>query len=194
MLLRRRFREKVERLKFTHTVATPTLPQMPCADFLDSGGYERQLRGLRRKIEGQVLQMTEAIAAHFPAGTRVSRPLGGYVLWVEMPPGTSALDLHTRALERGISVAPGPIFSAKQRFGSCIRLSCGYPWSERIDRAVATLGRLAAGARWSSQRDPPCDHAAVRSGSTIGSERRMAPTVSASSIALSTGASFPSSP
>jgi DNA-binding transcriptional MocR family regulator len=142
-----RFREKVERLKFTHTVSTPTLPQMACADFLDNGGYDRQLRGLRRKIEGQVLQMTEAVAAHFPAGTRVSRPLGGYVLWVEMPAGTSALDLHARALERGISVAPGPIFSAKQRFGSCVRLSCGYPWSERIERAVATLGRLAASAR-----------------------------------------------
>jgi DNA-binding transcriptional MocR family regulator len=142
-----RFREKVERLKFTHTVATPTLPQLACAEFLDNGGYDRQLRGLRRKIEGQVRQMTEAIAAHFPAGTRVSRPAGGYVLWVEMPSGTSALDLHTRALERGISVAPGPIFSAKQRFGSCIRLSCGYPWSDRIEGAVATLGRLAAGAR-----------------------------------------------
>ena len=76
-------------------------------------------------------------------GTRVTRPAGGMVLWVELPRGGSALDVHRRALARGISIAPGPIFSAKQRFGSCIRLSCGNPWNETIERAVVTVARLA---------------------------------------------------
>jgi DNA-binding transcriptional MocR family regulator len=138
-----RFREKVERLKFAHTVGTATLPQMAIADFLTSGGYERHLRRLRGRLAEQVARLSDAIIATFPQGTRISRPKGGFVLWVEMPPGKSALELHTRALERKISIAPGPIFSAKPRFTSCLRLSAGFPWSERIARSVETLGALA---------------------------------------------------
>jgi DNA-binding transcriptional MocR family regulator len=139
-----RFRDEVERLKFSQTIATPTLPQMAIADFLENDGYDHHLRAIRRKLAAQVEKMQHAVADHFPAGTRVSRPAGGFVLWVELPPGTSALDLHARALEREVSIAPGPIFSAGQRFSNCIRLSCGAPWSETIERAVRTLGRLAA--------------------------------------------------
>ena len=139
-----RYRDAVERLKFAQTVATPTLAQMAIADFLENGGYERHLRRLRRALSEQVARVSEAIAEHFPKGTRISRPRGGFLLWVEMPPGKSALELHDRALARGVSVAPGPIFSAKQRFTSCIRVSCGYPWSESIERGVRTLGQIAS--------------------------------------------------
>ena len=139
-----RYRDAVERLKFAQTVATGTLAQMAVADFLENGGYERHLRRLRRALSEQVARVSEAIAEHFPAGTRISRPKGGFLLWVEMPPGKSALELHDRALARGVSVAPGPIFSAKQRFTSCIRVSCGFPWSEAIERGVKTLGQIAA--------------------------------------------------
>jgi DNA-binding transcriptional MocR family regulator len=90
--------------------------------------------------------MSEAIAEHFPPGTRVSRPAGGFVLWIELPPGTSALAVHERALEHGISVAPGPIFSAKHRFSNYIRVNCGYPFSDLIEHAVGTLGRICAEA------------------------------------------------
>jgi DNA-binding transcriptional MocR family regulator len=138
-----RFRETVEQLKFAQSVATPTLPQLAVAEFIEQGGYDHHLRGLRRRLAAQVEQVSAAIAEHFPAGTRVSRPAGGFVLWVELPPGTPALELHARALEFGISVAPGPIFSAKARFSNCIRVSCGYPWSDLLAHAVRTLGRIA---------------------------------------------------
>jgi DNA-binding transcriptional MocR family regulator len=138
-----RYQDRVERLKFGHTIATPTLPQLAIADLLDNGGYDRHLRRLRRALASQVARVSEAIAGHFPQGTRVSRPQGGFFLWVELPPGKSALELHARALERGISIAPGPIFSAKARFSNCMRISCGFPWSEVIDRSIRTLGSIA---------------------------------------------------
>jgi DNA-binding transcriptional MocR family regulator len=139
-----RFRERVERLKFTQTVGSPSLPQLAVADFLENGGYARHLARLRRRLADQVEQTRASIARHFPEGTRVSRPQGGFVLWVQLPAGTSALSLHTRALAEGISIAPGPIFSAKGRFTSSIRISCGQPWSDALDGSIQTLGRLAA--------------------------------------------------
>jgi DNA-binding transcriptional MocR family regulator len=138
-----RYRDAVERLKFTQTVASPTLVQMAVADFLENGGYERHLRRLRRSLCEQVTRVSESIAQHFPVGTRISRPRGGVLLWVEMPAGKSSLELHDRALARGVSVAPGPIFSAKQRFTTCLRVSCGFPWSEAIERGIRTLGQIA---------------------------------------------------
>lgn len=139
-----RFQERVERLKFAQTIATPSLPQMAIADFLEHGGYERHLRRLRRSLADQVARVSAAITSRFPQGTRISRPQGGFVLWVELPSNKNALELHSRALAEGISLAPGPIFSAKQRFGSCFRVSCGFPWSDAIDRSIATVARIAA--------------------------------------------------
>jgi DNA-binding transcriptional MocR family regulator len=66
------------------------------------------------------------------------------VLWVELPPGIDALVLHEQALRRGIVVAPGPLFSARQRFSNYIRISAGTPWSERISSSIRSLGRLVA--------------------------------------------------
>lgn len=139
-----RFLEEVERLKFVHSVASPTLMQMAVAEFLRTGGYDHHLRSLRRRLAVNVQRFADAVAESFPKGTRISQPAGGFVLWVELPDGTSATLLQDRALKRGISIAPGPVFSARERFGNFIRLNCGHPWSGPFDRAIRTLGELAA--------------------------------------------------
>ena len=51
-----------------------------------------------------------------------------------------ALDLHRRALDTGISISPGPIFSAKREYGNCIRLNFGHPWTEQLEQAMQRLG------------------------------------------------------
>jgi DNA-binding transcriptional MocR family regulator len=139
-----RFRERVSLLKFAQTVATASLQQLALADFLAAGHYERHLRSLRKAVAATMRSLGDCVAAHFPAGTRATRPEGGGVLWVELPEGISALALHDRALAAGIAIAPGPIFSARGGYGNCIRLSCGMVWSSRVEAAVATLGRIAA--------------------------------------------------
>jgi DNA-binding transcriptional MocR family regulator len=62
---------------------------------------------------------------------------------VEFPPEVDALALHRHALAAGISVAPGPIFSAHRGSAHCLRLNYGHPWDDRMEAAMATLGRLA---------------------------------------------------
>src|SRR6478609_9631591 len=137
-----RYQSTVERLKFTQSVATPTMPQMAVAEFLASGGYDRHLRKTRRLLSVQVEKTREAIARHFPAGTRVSAPRGGYVVWVELPGNVSAFSIQRRALERGISVAPGPIFSAGGRFENHLRLNAGVVWSERVEHSLEVLADI----------------------------------------------------
>ena len=139
-----RFRAQVEMVKFINSVATPEILQLTLAEFLESGGYERHLRALRRTFAQQVQRTSAAIFDYFPAGTRVTRPQGGFVLWVELLPRCDALRLHREALAENIGLMPGPMFSAaKNAYRNCLRLSCGYPWSSRIDQALLRLGELA---------------------------------------------------
>ncbi len=137
-----RFQARIEALKALTNIATPSPTQLAVAEFLATGGYDRHLRSLRRAYAVQVAQMRSAVARHFPQATRVSLPAGGSVLWVEMPDGIDALKMHGQALEQGIAVAPGPLFTVGDDYRSCLRLSAS-TWSPRIEKAVAALGEMA---------------------------------------------------
>ncbi|HUP22511.1 MAG TPA: PLP-dependent aminotransferase family protein [Thermoanaerobaculia bacterium] len=138
-----RYRDEVLRLKNARGVSAAPSSQLAVARYLERGGYDRLLRKLRRTYRELLMRTSSAVAANFPAGTRVTRPAGGHVLWVEVPGSFDALTFFERALERGIGTAPGPIFSASGRFRNCLRLNAAVEWSERVDWALEELGRLA---------------------------------------------------
>jgi DNA-binding transcriptional MocR family regulator len=137
-----RYTAQVEKLKFLNTLTTPSLPQLAIADYLQHDGYDRHLRQVRKGYAQRARMMAAAVLRFFPEGTRVSDPQGGYVLWVELPPGVDAMQLYARALERKITVGPGHMFSARGSYAHYIRLNYSYPWSKEIEEALRTLGRL----------------------------------------------------
>jgi len=147
-----RWHQQIVRIKYSTTLSCPTLPGMAVAEFLASGGYDRHLRRLRAAVQTNVERYRDAIAAQFPEGTRVSAPRGGFVLWVELPPGIDSLQLHETALRKGIVVAPGPLFSARQRFANCLRISAGSPWSDRMAAGISTLANLISDTSLSARR------------------------------------------
>ncbi len=136
-----RFRAEVEWLKFTLSASSPTLPQMAVAEFLDSGGYDHHLRRIRREYARNVDLMSDAVMRHFPAATRLTRPSGGFVLWVQLPETVDSLDLYKLALEGGITLAPGYVFSATQQFPNFIRLNAA-EFSYATERAIERLGGM----------------------------------------------------
>jgi DNA-binding transcriptional MocR family regulator len=138
-----RWRDRVRMLKFVASGGQNELMELAVAELLESGGYERQLRQLRRRFESQVDAARGMIAESFPRGTRVTRPSGAYILWVELPRSCDSIALFERLLELGITIAPGPMFSASQRYRNCIRLSIGQAWTARHERALRDIGRLA---------------------------------------------------
>lgn len=139
-----RFKEKIERLKAVSNIATATLPQLAIAEFLVTGGYDQYLRKIRATYGRQVALMAQAVGRSFPEGSRVSSPSGGFVLWVEMPERVDSIKLYELALQAGITIAPGKIFSATGKYSNYIRLNAAY-WSRQIADAVAVIGGLAKG-------------------------------------------------
>ncbi|UMR29653.1 PLP-dependent aminotransferase family protein [Massilia sp. MB5] len=137
-----RYTAQVEKLKFLNTLTTPSLPQLAIADYLQRDGYDRHLRQVRKGYAQRARMMAAAVLRFFPAGTRVSEPQGGYVLWIELPQGVDAMKLYARALERKITVGPGHMFSASGSYSHYIRLNYSYPWSKDVEDALRILGRL----------------------------------------------------
>lgn len=139
-----RYAQQVLRLKMMTSLATSIPPQLAIAEYLSQGTYDRHLRQLRAALAAEQQRTRRLIERHFPAGTRVTRPAGGYFLWLEMPPSVDALELHRRAMAQGISTAPGVLFSADRRFVHHLRLNVGHPGDTRVDAALRDLGHLAA--------------------------------------------------
>lgn len=137
-----RYQAKVERLKMTVNMSTSPGAQLAIAAFLTNGGYDRHVRNLRRAYEQQMLQMIQAICNYFPEETKVTRPTGGHVLWVELAPQFDTMELFHKACQHKISISPGIMFSPSSSYGNCFRLNCGLPWSPKIEQAMETLGYL----------------------------------------------------
>jgi DNA-binding transcriptional MocR family regulator len=135
--------DKVRRLKFTNTLGTAVILQKTIANFLRDGGYDHHLRSIRRAYQNQLHLFSQAILRNFPVGTRLSRPHGGFVLWAELPAKVDTHKLHVDALKQHIAIAPGILFSVKERYRNCLRINCGIPWGEPVEQAVRTLGELA---------------------------------------------------
>ena len=129
--------------KLAFSLCGPVLPQVALAEFLSTGAYDAHLRRIRRVFEANLMQLARTVEAAFPAETRLSRPAGGFVLWVELPRGFDSRALFDRALDKCICFAPGDVFSASRRFRNCLRLSAGHAWNGRVEDGVRRLGRLA---------------------------------------------------
>jgi len=137
-----RYRETLRAAKQRLSGPTALLQQQMLATYLARGRYPRHLRRLQRQLAVQVEQVSQAVQRHFPAGTRLSRPRGGFVLWVELPGEIDTLALHETANGFGADYVPGVLFSVSERYRNCLRLNCGYPFTVRTEGAIRRLGEL----------------------------------------------------
>src|SRR5690606_23414550 len=142
-----RYIQEVTRQKLLTTLATPTLPQRAIAEYLATGRYEKHMRRVRRAYADQLNRFATAVQRYFPPGTCVTRPSGGFVLWVQMPDEFDSIRLYEAARERKIAIAPGPIFSPRGKYRNCLRLNVSQLLPEQVDRTIQVLGELTQHSR-----------------------------------------------
>lgn len=137
-----KFCEQVKQMKRMHNISCPTITQATMAHFLKHGRYEYHLKNLRKALHTQSLRYVQGIIKYFPADTKVSRPHGGFILWLELNKKINAFKLRTEAMKYNISIVPGKIFSSSCDYSNCIRISFGKPWSDDVDYGLMILGKL----------------------------------------------------
>jgi DNA-binding transcriptional MocR family regulator len=139
-----RWLSEVNYLKLVSSMASATLPQLVVAEYLAHGGYDRHLRAARAHYRQSRDRLIDLVGKHFPRETRATRPAGGFVAWLELPRNVDAVALYRRALAEGISIAPGPLFSAREKYRQFVRLNFAQGWNERTVGALTRLGRLVS--------------------------------------------------
>lgn len=138
-----RYLERVLHMKYISTGYTATQPQLAIADFIEGGHYQPHMRRVRSQYQRARDQMMDWVARYFPAGTRASRPQGGFVLWVELPESFDTLRLNRALLEQGVQIAVGSIFSASGKYRNCLRMNFAARATAEIEAAVRKVGETA---------------------------------------------------
>lgn len=135
-----RYARQVEQLQLMSTLSAAVPNQLAFAQYILHGGYDRHLRALRRQLEIRQRQMIYAIEQSFPRETKITRPEGGYFLWVVLPEHINTEQLlQTLLNDHNISIAPGTLFASDDRYKHCMRINCSYSWTEQTQEALMTL-------------------------------------------------------
>jgi DNA-binding transcriptional MocR family regulator len=129
-------------------MSSPILEQLLGLELL--GRWDEVVESRRALLLPRREAMMTALAEHAPAWT-ARRPHGGLSVWARLP-APVATRLAVTAAREGLMITPGPSFSVDGTFERHLRL----PYTaapEVLDRALATLARLASGLGAAAEPD-----------------------------------------
>jgi len=141
-LLPGKFEEQAKRIKRAQSCSTSMLPQWTLSDYLMSGEYDRHLQVLRKTLRYNCERMRALVAEYFPKEVCISKPQGGSVLWIRCRSHVDTSKIFHNAIAKGISFAPGQVFSPSGKYKNFMRISYGVQWCEGIEQAVMSIGSL----------------------------------------------------
>lgn len=137
-----RFRRQMTVDMLTRQQPVSGLSQLVLSEFVRKNYYGLQVDRLRLAFADQQIKVRGLIAQHFPSGTRVSIPDGGYIYWITLPQPIDIAGLYDAAMASGIAIAPGTVFVASGTADSTFRLCIGRQWSTRVEQSLARIGTL----------------------------------------------------
>ncbi|NDL65674.1 aminotransferase-like domain-containing protein [Acerihabitans arboris] len=127
-------------MKYVSTGPTASLPQLAIVDFITQGHYLKHVRRMRSQYQHNRDLITRWVTDYFPCGTRISRPQGGFLLWVELDHRIDTQRLNRALSEQNISIAIGAVFSAAGKYDSCLRINFARQPTTELKNAVRQIG------------------------------------------------------
>ncbi|MEY8201039.1 MAG: PLP-dependent aminotransferase family protein [Colwellia sp.] len=137
-----RWHEQITQLKLVTQLACNQSVQQGLASFMAEGSYRRHLNHYRDTLKQNRDQLVSSIQRYWPASTRFSLPEGGLSLWLEMDSSLDTQTAYPRALEKGIILSPGSLFSASDHYRNYLRLSFTHPTTGARDLALQQLASI----------------------------------------------------
>jgi DNA-binding transcriptional MocR family regulator len=137
-----RYRDRALHMKYIGTGASATHPQLAIADFIKEGYYQTHLRRIRQQYQQNLCVMTDWVIRYFPEGVRVSRPQGGFLLWVELDEKIDTQKLNRLLEPEKIQISVGSIFSASGKYRNCLRLNYSQLDEKIHEPAIKRVGEV----------------------------------------------------
>lgn len=135
---------RLELAKQAADLHTSQLTQMVVHRVIKDGFLERHIPQIRQLYGDQCQVMLDAMAEHFPASVKWTKPEGGMFIWVTLPKHVDAMALLDEAIANHVAFVPGAPFYANEPETNTFRLSFVTVPPERIRAGIATLGKLIA--------------------------------------------------
>ncbi|MBA5608111.1 PLP-dependent aminotransferase family protein [Duganella sp. FT3S] len=135
---------RLELAKQAADLHTSQLTQMVVHRVIKDGFLERHIPQIRQLYGNQCQVMLDAMAEHFPASVKWTKPEGGMFIWVTLPKHVNAMTLLDEAIANHVAFVPGAPFYANEPETNTFRLSFVTVPPERIRAGIATLGKLIA--------------------------------------------------
>ncbi|WP_255854204.1 aminotransferase-like domain-containing protein [Marinobacterium rhizophilum] len=136
-----RWHERILHLKLVTQLASSRYLQRGVAEFMADGSFAAHLRRQRSELRSRRDRLIASLH-DWPGEIRVSTPQGGLAVWLELPEPADTLGAYPRALEQGLVITPGPLFSVSGQFRNCLRISFAHPWDGRRIEALNRLPEL----------------------------------------------------
>jgi 2-aminoadipate transaminase len=107
-----------------------------------AGHLDRQIVASRALYARRAALVTQALAAHMPAGTTWTTPHGGFYVWLTAPDGVDTVALSAAARERKVAYVPGRPFYPGDAGATQIRLAYSRVADHLIDEGVRRIGEV----------------------------------------------------
>jgi DNA-binding transcriptional MocR family regulator len=120
-----------------------TLCEVAFRRYLETGRFDSHLDFLRRLNRERRALALGVIEECFPATTKIWRPAGGFLLWVELPLNIQVKQVYRSALGEKVAFCHGAAFftSEEEQIGA-MRLNCSRPSEEQLVKGLRILGRI----------------------------------------------------
>jgi 2-aminoadipate transaminase len=133
---------KVELAKEGADLSSSVLDQAIVVESLHTGLVERRLPGLRKFYEARCRAMLDALDRFAPAGSRWTKPIGGFFILMELAKGIDATKALPAVIENGVAYVPGQPFFADDSGENTLRLAYSKEPPERIARGIELMCRV----------------------------------------------------
>ncbi|WP_435955729.1 PLP-dependent aminotransferase family protein [Dryocola sp. BD626] len=137
-----RYLDRALHMKYIVTGSTNSFSQLAVAEFIRNGNYHRHLRRMRQQYQKNLDIFTCRVRQYFPCGICVSRPQGGFMMWVELPENIDIVPICCALREQHIHIAVGSLLSASGKYRNCLRLNYALPLDANMEAALRRLGEV----------------------------------------------------
>jgi len=138
---------KVELAKEGADLSSSVLDQSIVIEAINEGLIERRLPELRRFYKVRCAAMLDALERFAPAGSRWTKPIGGFFILMELAAGVDAAAMLPEAIDNGVAYVPGQPFFVDGSGANTLRLAYSKESTDAIADGVERMCCVFQNAR-----------------------------------------------
>lgn len=138
-----KFLQRAEQIRFGLGSTVSPLYQETVNRLLSGNSYDRHLRSFRTQLVRNAQLAINLVSTHFPTGTSILPPMGGFNSWVKMPADTDMARFYAQCEQIGVRFTPGYTFSFSGSFDQYFRMVFADKFSTKRIGAIRLAGQHA---------------------------------------------------